>query len=482
MTPQEKAQAMMSGAGAADTSAAAKFESQYGDYIAIAADSMKKKFEYEWTPNDSVAFGQYAQTWESFRDVFEADLTSRNTLGEALKSNLGLVAMAYSSLPIQNLASVQPLTDEAGTVYFRHGVAAQARGDIQAGADLISPMGAINKDIGSFTSETQDVSVSIADPATVTYNVQLGAELRPGSVRVTVAGGKIKAMDDGEGHILGVGIDAEASTINYKTGAAVLKFVDLTGKGVVAQDVIDVIYSQSVIDSNTIPTMKWILKSKVVNADYYVLQSQYSNLSEVVLRKRFGAELSDQVSADLVSQITSSVMFKAIQKLRSAAIRNEQSTGTSITWSITAPTAVSDADHRKTFDDKLIEATGVMYKVAGKGDITAMVVGTTGKKILKTAGMRMIKNAVSGPHLCGMYDGIPVYYAPNTVLGDNEMLVVYRGQNWYEAPLVYAPFLPVTTVSGNAIQNVLTNANAAYHSAALENVVDGFVVRINFTN
>lgn len=481
MTPQEKAQALVNASDTANASAVNKFESQYGDYIEIAAESMKKKFEYEWTPNDSVAFGQYAQTWESYRDVFEADMTSRNTLGEALKSNLGLVAMAYSSLPIQNLASVQPLNDEAGSVYFRTGVAAQARGGIAAGADLITPMGAINKDISGFTSETQTLTVTIADPATVTYNLTLGAELRPGSVRINVAGGKIKAMDDGEGHILGVGIDSEASTVNYQTGAAVVKFVDLTGKGVAAQDVIDATYSQSVIDSNTIPTMKWILKSKVVNADYYVLQSQYSNLSEVVLRKRFGAELSDQVSADLVSQITSSVMFKAIAKLRQAAIRNEATTGESIQWSIAAPTAVSDADHRKTFDDKLIEATGVMYKVAGKGDITAMIVGTTGKKILKTAGMRMIKNAVSGPHLCGMYDNVPVYYAPNTVLGDNEMLVVYRGQNWYEAPLVYAPFLPVTTVSGNAIQNVLTNANAAYHSAALENVVDGFSVRITFT-
>lgn len=461
-----------------DQSRVAKYEGQYGDYMQIAADAMKKKFEYEWTPQDSVAFGQYAETWESYREVFEADLTSRNTLGEALKSNLGLVAMAYSSLPIQNLASVQPLNDEAGTVYFRKGVAAKARGTIAAGSDLITPMGAVNKDISSFTSETQDLSVSVTDNTVLTYNASLGAELRPGSVRISVAGGKIKAMDDGEGHILGVGIDAEGSTINYQTGAAVIKFVGLAAKGVNNGDTIDVVYAQSVIDSDTIPTMKWILTSKVVNADYYILQSQYSNLSEVVLRKRFGAELSDQVSADLVSQITSSVMFKAIQKLRSAALRNEATTGESVTWVMAAPAGVSDADHRKTFDDKLIEATGIMYKVAGKGEVTTLIVGTKGKQVLRTAGMRMIKNAVSGPHLCGMYDGVPVYYAPNSVLGDNEILVIYRGANWYEAPLVYAPFLPVTTVSGKAIDNVLTNAQAAYHSAALENVMDGFCVRI----
>lgn len=468
-----------------DQSKARKYEGQYGDYMALAADAMKEKYEYEWTQNDTLAFGQYAETWESYRPIMESDMTSRNTLGEALKSNLGLVAMAYASLPIQNLASVQPLNDEAGTVFFRKGIATQSRGNISAGDDLISPLGAINPEIGSYASETQTTAVTVIDNGSgqpkPDYSVTLGAELRPGSVKISVAGGKIKGMDDGEGHILGVGIDAEASTINYQTGAAVVKMVDPAAKGVAINDVIDVTYSQSVIDSDTIPTMKWVLSSKVVNSDYYILQSQYSNLSELVLRKRFGADLSDQVSADLVSQITSSVMFKAISKLRAAAVRNEAVMGSSITWPLTAPTGISDADHRRTFDDKLIEATGVMYKIAGKGDVTTLIVGTSGKKILKSAGMRMIKNAVSGPHLCGMYDNVPVYYAPNSVLGDNEILVVYRGSNWYESALVYAPFLPVTTVAGKAINNVLTNAQAAYHSAALENVMDGFCVRINLT-
>lgn len=460
-------------------SKAAKFESQYGEYINVAAEAMKEKYEYDWTQQDTLAFGQYAATWEDYRPVMEADMTSRNTIGEALQSNLGLVAMAYAALPIQNLASVQPLTDEAGTVFFRKGVATQDRGNVRAGDELIGPMGAINKDIHTYSSETQTASLQVADTATLEYTIQLGKELTPGKVRVQVGGGKVKGLDDGEGHILGVGIDPDQSVVNYVTGTAKIVFTDLAAKGVIANDVIDVIYAQSTIAADEIPTMKWILQSKVVQADYYVLQSQYSNLSELVLRKRFGTDLSDQVSADLVSQITSSVMFNAIAKLRAAAIRNEATTGTTITWTFRAPDGVADVDHRRTFDDKLIEATGEMYKIAGKGEVSTLIVGTKGKQILKTAGMRMIKNAVSGPHLCGMYDTVPVYYAPNTVLGENEILVIYRGANWYEAPLVYAPFLPVTTVSGKATDNVLTNAQAAYHAAGLESVMDGFVIKIN---
>jgi hypothetical protein len=456
-----------------------QYEAEYGQYINLAAEAMKKKFEYDWTQEDTIAFGQYADTWQQYRPVMESDTTTQANLGEAIKSNLGLVAMAYASLPIQNLASVQPLADEAGTVYFRKGIAQNTRGGVAAGDVLINPLGGINESIDKYTSETQTASVAIASTATLTYNVALGEEVRPGAIRINVGGGKVKAMDDGEGHIVGVGIDSDASSVNYATGAAVIVFTDLAGKGVANGDILDVLYHQSTVAADTIPTMKWILQNQVIQADYYVLQSQYSNISEMVLRKRFGADLSDQIAGDLVAQVTSSVMFGAIRKLRTAALRNEQKTGVSITWPMVAPTGVSDADHRRTFDDKLIEAVGQMYAIAGKGEVSTIVVGTKGKQVLRTAGMRIIKNAVSGPHLCGMYDSVPVYYAPGTVLGDNEMLVIYRGSNWYEAPLVYAPFLPVTSVAGRATDNVLTNAQAVYHAAGLESVMDGFVVRIS---
>lgn len=452
-----------------------KYEGQYGKYIDIAATAMQKKYEYEWTPNDSIAFGQYADTWLEYRPLFEADNTSRNSLGGAIEANLGLVAMAYSALPIQNLASVQPLNDEVGTVFFRKAIATRDRGDVKKGDLLLSEMGGVNSNIDTYTSETQIVSSTYADNTTASL---VDGEIRPGSVRVSVAAGKIKGMDDGEGHIIGAYIDGAKSTIDYVTGAVDITFLDATTAGVTPTDTVDITYMQSTIDSDTVSGMKWILERKPVAAQYFLLQSEYSNLSELVLRKRFGAELSDQVAADLVSQVTSSILNQAIKRLRAAAIRNEVTLGTTITFPKVAGAGISDFDHRRTFDDKIVEAVDAMYLLAKKGEATTIVVGVEGKKILRSCGMRIVKSAVSGPHLCGMYDDIPVYYAPNTVLGSNEILIVYRGANWYEAPLVYAPFLPVTTVAGTSVSQVMMNAQAVYHAAAVDNVIDGFVIRI----
>lgn len=456
--------------------AVAKYESNYGDLIQVTADSMKKKFEYEWTPDDTVAFGRYADTWAEYRDVFESDTTARNVLGSALNSNLGLVAMAYSALPIQNFASVQPLNDEAGTINFRHAVATNTRGDVKAGDILINPYGNVNKKVDTYISETQVVTTKFTT-GTDSYTQNTYKELVPGRVKINIEGGKYKGFDDGEGHILGVGIVAEESTVNYATGEIKIKLSADAVSKITDQANIEICVDQSTVAADEIPGMKWVLDSKVVRVEYDVLQSQYSTISELVLKKRYGADLSERVTSDLITQATSATMWKSIRKLRDAAIRNEQRSGIAITWSMASAAGVADYDHRRTFDDKIIDAVDMMYKLAGRGEVSTIFVGKKGKQILRTAGMRMIRNSVAGPHLCGMYDTIPVYYAPSSVM-DNEMLVVYRGNDWNESALVYAPFLPITTVSGKAVSNVLTDAQAVFHAAAVENVVDGFVSRI----
>ena len=435
-----------------------KFESQYGEYIEAVAESMEEKYNYQWTNNDSIAFGEYAENWEAFKPVLESDMTTRELIGPALSSNMGIIAMSYAGLPIQNLASVQPLNDEAGTVYYRRNVAETTRAGVTAGDELVGSTGKVNQSIGNYVSENATNTQAIADTAVLTYTAELGLDVKPGKVTVDLAG-KIKGFDDGEGHIIGVGIDGDASVVNYATGAVSITFASLTGKSVAVADVLTISYANNTVEgaSGTIPTSKWILDSKVVQTNYYVLQSSYSTLSEFVVRKRFGTELQNEVTADLVTQINSGVMFNAITELRNASIANEVVTGTPVQWTMAAGTGVADVDYRATFDDTIIDATAEMYKIAGRGDVSAMVVGTKGKKVLKTAGMKIIKSGVSGPHLCGDYDGVPVYYAPNTVLGENEVLVVYRGQNWYEAPMTYSPFLPVTTVRGQNGKNILEN-------------------------
>lgn len=455
-----------------------KYESQYGDLIEVVADSMSAKYGYGWTGNDSIAFGQYADNWMDFKEVLENDATARSDLGPVLDTDLGIVAMSYGSLPIQNIASVQPLNDEAGTIYFRNSVATTTRNGVTKGDKLINTTGVAK--VGNYSKEVTSANFIIADTSVLDYTTTLEGGIKPGSFKLNLAG-KVKAFDTGEGAIIGVGIDSESSTINYTTGDVVLKFIDLVGKGVVADDVATIEAKVDLVQGEVAtPGAKWVLESKTIESDYYILQSSFSTLSEYVVKKKFGAELNNEITADLVAQINSSVMEDAITNLRASALKSEELSGTVINWSMTPSAGTADIDHRATFDDVLIDAVGVMNDITGRGQISAIITGTKGKKIFKTIGMTMYKTgSEGGTSLTGEYDGVPVYYAPATVLGRNEILVIYRGQNWYESALVYAPFLPVTTISGRSSGSVFENASGVFHAAGLESVIDGFVAKIN---
>lgn len=472
---------------AAASSVAAKFESAYGNEIEVVSKAMKDKYEHDWSVHDTIAFGQQADTWLTFKEIMESDTATKNVLGSSLTSNLGIVALQFSQLPVQALASLQPMTDsDSSKIFFRKGVAVNANGNVAAGDQLIGAYGSVNNDVDSFMSDTQTLSIPFVAGQT-TYPLALGTELRPGRIAVSVAGGKIKGMDSGEGNILGVGVNADLSVVDMITGVGTLELVDPAGKGIVAGDMIDVTYQTDMVGSNTIPTMKWLVEDKDIRAEYFLLQSQHSTIAEMVLRKKMGMSLSADITADLISQATAATMNTLIRKLRNAAISNEVATGNAITWSTTPNAGTTQYDHRQTLDDVFIDAVDSMIAMSGIGAISALVIGSEGRKILRTAGMKSYKTgAVTGAHLVGNYDGIPCYYAPQSVLAKNEILCVYRSPNVnFQAAAVVAPFLPITTAQGSngagqggMADNVLVNSTAVFSATGVEAVMPAFVQRV----
>lgn len=217
-------------------------------------------------------------------------------------------------------------------------------------------------------------------------------------------------------------------------------------------------------------------------ANAYMLGSSFSTLSNMVVKKKFGMNLADEVTAEAVNLVNGATLYNAINKLKISAAKNTVTLGANaISWALNGGAGVSTIDHRSTFDDVLIEATNAMYTLSGKGDVSFIITGSEGLKILKTLGLRIIKRGVAGPHLIGFYDNnIPVFYAPAPLLSNNKMLMGFRGQSWWESPLVYAPFLPVTTTSATT-KSVFTQESGVVTMAGLDTVNPGFVVEVTLS-
>jgi hypothetical protein len=440
---------------------------KYSQYLELAENFRQKLFKKGLSPYDKVALGRYLRTWESMLPILESDATTRDALGDIIRARLGLVALQYSTLPITDMASVQPLSEEAGIVYYRKLVATTTRGSINAGDELGNAFGILNTD-PDYYSEVRTHTVATTT-GTTNYSFTLAGPLRKRYLSIRV-GTTAKAIDDGEGNILGNGV---YGTVNYDTGAVTLT-LDSSLVSSATPPPIVVTFHQNLVESpSNLPGFRWELRSKLVQTQFFAIYSQFSSVTEHLIKQRFGRLFAEDVVYDAVTQINAAVLSRAVRLLDQAA-----STWTALTWSQTPPAGVSAAEHRLTFLDTLETAVTEIGKRSGAAARSFIVTGVRGRVVLATLGLRSQPKNATGPYLIGYWDGTPVYYAPPSVLADDVVIVGYRGESWFEAPVVYAPFLPIMTVRASASPNPMLQNLVTAHAAGLETVAPEFVQKI----
>lgn len=429
---------------------------------------------------EKYSIGVYLDNWKKLKPLEvqrlqESGVTSADVLGPIAKTDLDLVATQIAVLPITALASVQPLQSRIGLVYYRRAVATTTRGGVTQGTELISPTGVLNTSVNldRYVSDTLVDNSYTYNGTDTSKTWTLSAPVRPNSVRVNGPQNTF-AIDDGSGNIVGRGMDG---TINYDTGQLTVYFRDRTGWN--NGDVVSVTYSVNLVAADTISGFKWIFESKEARAKFYVLQTDYSTLDDLEVRQRFGQALDVQAQADLVNQINGAVLMEAIRTLYQSAL---QVSTTIPTFNITPPTGISLREHLAGFDYYLEEARIEISKRTYTAVPRALITSDVGLKVLRTIGATVVDRSVAGPYYAGEYRGMAIYYVPPSasLMPSNDMVVVHRGDNWFESPLVYAPYLPVT-VSEIPGTNAFRALVGAAHAAAVESVVPAYAQLIRFT-
>lgn len=460
-------------------SESAAFQEKYGNVIG----EVQSHFESEYGSSkkfdsvmDAWAIGKYTQTLETYAPfmgkVNEAgDTTTVGDLGAPIAANLGLAAAQYATSIIPFLGTIQPTDQEIAIIYYKRAIASVSRGGVNAGDEIQSRFGKVNENLDDYTSDVQSKTVTITAPATVTYTIALGANIKKGSLNINVAG-KITAIDNGEGKIFGGYIDPDGSSIDYSTGALVLKITDPAAAGLAANDNIDVVFTELLLGADVIPGFKYELTPESIPVRYWPLQVTYDSISDFVTKRRFGTAISEMATKDLIYQINKAVSFNAVKQLRSAAIKNDVTLGGSTTWSVTPPAGTSLVEHRRTFEDIYDLAISNMERITGMGGISAVLTGSEGRKIYKTLGIET-RSSKPGVYVIGFQDGIPVIYVPTEMMPKNEVILIYKGQDWFETPLVYAPFLPVLSVSSQGRDHNVFQKNQGIATGAGLKVVNG---------
>lgn len=451
---------------------AEQYHQTYRDQMDALDKSILCKVKGKIDSYDVYALGKQLEQFEFYKAMME-EQGNVNLLGKIPDVAFDVITAVHGASIIPIIASVQPIEEERGTIYFKQVRAATTKGDRTAGDILVDPRQNVVTPQAYSNNSFTDVLAATTVAATLVYNFTLsGAPLKSESLTIRVPTTNIKAKDVGGGAIWGTGI---SGTVDYLTGAVSLTFAADPGNGLQ----ILVNYQQNYELSADLPQIDSFYASSGIFARVYALKGTIGMLQSFGMSKRFGMVAEDEMAKDLVQEINREIGGDLIRKLKATAPNG----GSPVVFSRTAPAGVSYFEHKQTYKDKLAEAEGVLVSQSGRGTISLLILGKKHAETVQTLpGFTKLYDGNSlGAHVFGTLDGVIVIRVTETnILGTEEGLAVWKGLTPWEAAAVYSPFMPLTvTATMNQSPNPLQSMKAAAVWAGVESVVPAFVCRFD---
>jgi hypothetical protein len=473
--------------------AAARYDSpksKYHKYMkALENSPLNKVRPHGVTAIDKATLGKQLEQWDTYVKLVEDD-GNIASLGTYPNVALDALTVTFGASPINVIASVQPIEEVQGLVYFRNFVAQNTRGNVTAGQNILSSLQAPDVFPQGYASDTVMSTTFINDssPSGATYsNVALagsadfGSPINPQTIvlsgTVTFSAGicafagispnpstgafsqVVEAGSSGTYHSV-------RGVVNFSNGQVTLTF-DATPTNTVM-----VAKYQTIEEDNTdLQKAILVLQSKQVLARFFSLKSTIGLAETYMLRKRFGISAEEEIARDLTVSINNEIVNTAVNLISS----NIPSANTTVSWTRQPESGVSYFEHQQTLRNAMVDASAQIVASAGRGAVNCWIVGREAAAILEVLPgfNKLFDDLTFGPHIYGSYMGTTVVRVPySSVLDDNTMLGICKGQNPFEAPIVFAPYMPlVVTNTLPMAYNPLQQQRAAAVWAAIDTLV-----------
>lgn len=427
---------------------------------------------------DVYALGKQLESFEYYKAMCE-EQGNVNLLGKLPDVAFDVIAAVHGQSIIPIIASVQPIEEERGTVYFKNVRAANTKGQQTANDVLVDPRRQVITPVGYSSNALNNVVVATSVALQVAYNFTLaGAPLKAESLvlllgATNVAGKDIGAAGPSTAHIGQIWGNGISGTVNYITGAVSVTLAADPGAGVS----LFASYQQNYELAADLPQIDTFFDNKAIFAQVYALKGTIGMLQSFGMSKRFGMAAEDELAKDLVQEINREIGGDLIRKLKASA------PGPTVTFSRTAPAGVSYFEHKQTYVDKLAEAEKNLVALAGRGSIKILIVGKTHAQTIQTLPgfQKMYDGNSLGAHVFGTFMGMTIVrVTESNILGDEEGLGIWQGPTPFEAAAIYAPFMPLAVTGTLPISpNPLQSMKAAAVWAGVDSVVPNFITKFN---
>jgi hypothetical protein len=430
---------------------------------------------------DHYCLGSMIESYKVFEQyVTEAD-GSANDLGTLPQIAMSVLTATYGAGVIPAIASVQPIEEESGIVYFRNVYAGDTKGNATAGDKLQNPVGP-QKSLSGYSVNGFSEVADTGDGSTTSFSGTLTRKPRRQRVAFFLtATPAIFCKDQGDGTLLGKGCDG---TIDYETGDWTLDFAVAPANAAT----ITAEYQENYELSDDVPKIESRMETKPVTADMYALKMVGGIFNDFILNKRFGMDAASESAKELAGELQKEQSSKLIKLLRTGSLQTAADQGGGITFDRQYPQNIAEAQHRDAISYRFSEVGTQLVDAAGRGRAQTWVIGNQiASDVESLPGFTPISDGLDvGPHIFGTYKGVTVIRVPEAAtLGGNESTVMWKGSNPFEAPVVWAPYMPlattdkITTGRGN---NPLTHQKAVASMSACESLVPQYSTTFDFEN
>lgn len=453
---------------------------------------------------DVYALGQMLNSWEKYRNFCESN-GNLSDLGTLPQHALEIITADFGMSIVPHLASVQPIQERLGLIYYKTIRATKTRGNIEAGdylqhpfrpphasagdqgdfASLRYPEGYAGEKIITSLEVAGDGSAYLIEGLEPIANAE-SSNIRPRSVIITgtytgSSGGShnVKMIDDGEGNLLGNGVSGSlryVGAVGLPAGILELVFADP-----VAADtfVFTFEYATDFEESGYVPEVNFTVEQTDIAAEIFALTQSQGMFKTFEFQNRFGQSAEEMMARDLTGALNLELGNTAVKRLVAAC---EAIPGNSVTFNAGTPQYISYTEHMQQFKAMLIRASSTILRNAGRGQVNYLIAGHSAAALIATLpGWKQEIVDTPGSNIWGTLDGMTVIRAPH--IQENAVYCVYKGKGSFDTPLVYAPYMPlVVTKTLQDIDNVLKNRAVAAVWAGMKVVAPTFVTKVVVSN
>jgi len=447
---------------------------------------------------DWFKLGRQISTMEAHfaRKAKMRESSDMSSLGPLQNIALRVIALHYGISPAGELAATQPIKTRNGFVLFRNSVLQTTRGNGTAGQKLLNPLGVPDvypKDIARNTRRRVPViadsnGIQSYDPtpiagdeelmepiynrgcfvdASIVFTTANGAIIFP-PMEVNPETGYFSAVADNDGSNVYI-----TGTVDFQEGTLE---VDLSGNpdGQTNIYVTYEVVAESAVDVPRIHS-EWV--DKPVRAEWYTLATDWGMFEEYIAANEYGVNLPEELVKDLVGAMNAEICRRIIDLI----VANRPNANTK-TWKRQPQSGVSSVEHafamRQTFND----ADALLLKTAGRGEVTAWVVGRNFATRFKDIDgfNQLSEKSWFGPHIFGTWNGVTIIRVPaNEMLDENHAYGVSLISD-FEAPVVNCPYmaLMMTDELPHGLDNPFRRQKGVATSTAIEPMVTNLITRV----